>query len=541
MNLFIILVVTVLFQVSDKWNTSEYHRLFNHKTSLSWRFMQSAMVLSGEIEQTDSNSITLRNLDIHRGAPSALETYEVNWEYWDLAHFELNDRIMIFVDSTGFALPTYGFYHSGCVEMKALYMKQHLRGYGRLPYCMPVPSLFPSEWIKLLSKRKLIENTFIPLSVTLNFPLSGESLEFSIVQSNDSIYTVSEYDVLDSCQVTKCFGFFAPPEHGKISFYARVKKNRNFTRTHLSFWGGYDFAYENNTLSVSFDSRHCRSLEEFLDHAATGNMNEYNILIDTDYDFSYLGLNGPLRFHKAFYSGFGLWSSDSISLQLCINTPEILDYTNGFICYELISADTLVPENLLCFKYTDSLAISAFDFVAFWQFVSENDNIGEIYLYNSVDSSLVFLDSFSCDVEEYDSSISNKDSTALFRDSAYTDMYGSRKPTYFRTELGDTLNIEICHSEGMMADTAFTYTWLLTNDGEIIHPIEIIEGYVENANYVRSKFTYIFTIPDSIRGKLLIDMRGRDRGGTPLWWGYGRSYWGIVDVIDSTDCHREKR
>lgn len=144
-----------------------------------------------------------------------------------------------------------------------------------------------------------------------------------------------------------------------------------------------------------------------------------------------------------------------------------------------------------------------------------------------------YLSTFTCAVSLYDDNLSNKDSAELHQDSLYRAMLSSEKPHLFQIEIGQTFTLTIDYSGQMLTDSALTYAWLLTEEGDVIEPDEITEGPMEGVSYYRSEFIYEFEIPDSISGKLLVDIRGMGNN-RPLWWSYGRSYWGIVDIVDNT-------
>lgn len=535
MNVVFQIILAILSVSISKDQANSLNR-FSPKLSLNHLFFRSSVVLSGEIERIDSCTAVLREINVYKGDVQYSDSFQIHWDRLYSGRFRSDDRILVFSDTTGQIELIYGIYHPGCFEMQAFSIEIPV-DFLPMPIQIPHPRIIPIEWMESLRDGKLIESHFIPITATVHFPLSGETLEVSIVECNDTLCTTSSHSLFDSCQVTSSIDAVG---NRRFSFYAGGKDRSIYNRQGIIFYGGYGLEYSSDQLFINYASTHFRTLEEFLDYAATGHERDYNIYIETDYDLSEFGLTGKPYFRK-YNGGYpGLSCTDSVSLDVCRNTPSRMDYEQGYASYSLPETDSARSPGILMFKFAEADTFSVGSYSRFLPSVCSDNFLGEILVMLPEDSIPQFLAHFTCRVEEYDDSVSNKDSLALVKDSLCRDLYSAIKPLYLLTEATEPVVVTFNYSESMETDTTLTYAWLTSDDGDRITPSEIAIGVAEEVGSDCSQFTYHFSVPDSFTGRLYLHIRGADLTGAPLVWPYGRDFYGIVDVVDNASASEKE-
>lgn len=527
MNILHVLVILILSLITGKEPRSEmYNMLFMQKTSINWIYRESITVLSGDIVQLSPTTASLINLEIHKGDGPISDTIQIDWSGCLITEFNIGDRVLVFADSSGSIGPAYvyGIHHPGCVEILAFKHNPHSQ-IVIAPHTRE-PLIITDEYFYLLKQGKCIEPVLIPVQANLHFPVTGDSISIFIEINGDSMLTSSEHTVLDSCQVEACFS----SQSIGITFLSWVKKNRNLNRTRIRLMDGRNLTYKDKQFSVDYCISRFRSLEEFLDYASTGHVQEYNIEIVPDEDLFENNLNGRMYFSISSRWLPGLTIADSLILDHSLEPADNLDFAHGYVSYSLPSTGLSIEPRFIIFQFADSASMPSDESSGFLEMVSKENFIGDILLLASGDSIPEFYSHFKCIIDEYDNSVSNKDSTELVQHMYLQQEYGDRKPLYFRSTPGDSIIFTIEFTESMNPDTSVTYAWLEGCNNTYIHPINIniVAGEIGSA---RTKFTYTFDIPDTLSGRLLLDFKGLDSQNDCTWWSFGRSYYGIIDLI----------
>jgi len=525
----VILILLVFLQSDVKTIRSElYCNLFGYKTSINYVYRESSVVLSGDIIRNTPNSLVLRHIVFHKGNLNISDSLCVSWPDWLRTDLQIGDRAFLFADSGGVILSNYGFglHHPGCIEMRAFEINSDM--YHLHELIAPEPTILTRDMLDLITRGKCLNPEFVPVSARIYFPSIDEIIEFSVIENCDTMMTASSISLMDSNPVDMCLTRYGLG----ITLGTRVKKNRNYSYVWFTLTNGRNLFYKNGNLFIDYFARSWRSLEEFLDFAATGHKQIYEIEITPGESLIEFGLAGRMYFTMNHRICPGLVIADSIPLRYNQSISlDGFDRSNGYLVFSL--EDVSDDATTILLHFADPALVGPIEDWTFLEQVSRESFVGEILILLPCDSTPRFHSRFTCEVDDYDDLLSNKESYPLYQDSACREMYGGNKPVYFLTEATEPVILTVDYSETMRTDSVSTFAWLVSTEGEEIFPSEISIGVAEVIPNANSQFTYRFEFPDSITGRYFVHLRATDMSGEPLTWPYGRPFYGIVDVVDN--------